>query len=450
MTSFIIVVSLCVWQLNISPFSPRLNQPQDELVADRNDEPSKHRAEVAELKKERTQISRVAPLPTTRDAHMNDKADDLLTSTAEDAEVQSAPATSQDMLMDERSNEMLESTAAVAGSRSEMTNVLEDGQAQVTTKRCGKVTFPVEKLPDRLNNIGKKRTLHVPPVWLVNDPPLRADGNLQTATNLKPFLDLTPINLEVEREYRAWDNEAYVAINKYFWGQRNGIIVEMGALDGKKYSASRDFLPLGWHRVLLEGSPAYRSNGPIKSPDASFISGAICDGGVVHYLWNTVRDRSMNGIAEFMSPHFLDKAHRNVWDVVKRDYAATKHIDFSKVDWKGLTAKAMRDQKGSAAQEVPCVSLRNVFATLGVPRVNFFVLDVEGGELAVLKGIDFEAVQFDVLCVETDPEFRPKNYPAQVKSFLSSKGYKFVEVLGRNTWFVHSSFQPRPFKCPEG
>lgn len=329
-TCFIIVVSLCVWHLNISSGTPGLNQLQDERVTDRNDKPSKYRAEVAGLKRERSQISGVASPPTAQDTHMNNRPEDPLTSTAEDTGLQSAPAETQDVLMDDRSNEMSEVTAAVVGSRSETTVVLEDVQGEVTTKRCGMVTFPVEKVPDRLNNIGKKRTLHLPPVWLVNDPPLRADGNLQPAINLKPFLDLKPINLAVEREYRAWDNEPYVAINKYFWGQRNGIMVEMGALDGKKYSASRDFLPFGWHRVLLEGSPAHRSNGPIKSPDASFVSGAICDSGVVHYLWNIERDRSMNGIAEFMAPHFLSKAHRNVWDVVKRDYAATKHIDFSK------------------------------------------------------------------------------------------------------------------------
>lgn len=55
---------------------------------------------------------------------------------------------------------------------------------------------------------------------------------------------------------------------------------------------------------------------------------------------------------------------------------------------------------------VDCVSLAQVLSKAHVSHVNYFVLDVEGGELEVLKSIHWHHVIFDVLCIETDPVSR--------------------------------------------
>merc|ERR1719401_666671 len=96
--------------------------------------------------------------------------------------------------------------------------------------------------------------------------------------------------------------------------------MEMGALDGSTYSASREFLPLGWHRILLEGSPQYRESGPRASPDATFISAVVCQPGVqnAHWLSNPDTQGDTNGIAEFMSPKFMATFHPNVFDAARR------------------------------------------------------------------------------------------------------------------------------------
>lgn len=56
-----------------------------------------------------------------------------------------------------------------------------------------------------------------------------------------------------------------------------------------------------------------------------------------------------------------------------------------------------------------------------VVLTNFFL---QGGELEVLKSIDWTAIKFDVLCVETDPKYRPANYTEEVTSFLETRGYR--------------------------
>lgn len=85
------------------------------------------------------------------------------------------------------------------------------------------------------------------------------------------------------------------------------------------------------------------------------------------------------------------------------------------------------------------------FRSANVTRVNFFVLDVEGGEHSVLTTIDWATVQFDVLVIETEPEYRPEGNFERIQSFLGARGYSCLpgfETVGRNSWFVRNDFRP--------
>ena len=74
--------------------------------------------------------------------------------------------------------------------------------------------------------------------------------------------------------------------------------------------------------------------------------------------------------------------------------------------------------------EVACLTLQKALDRVGVSRINFFILDVEGSELEVLKTIDWRRTMFDVLCIETDKNYRPDGYTKSVTDYLSSRGYK--------------------------
>jgi len=58
----------------------------------------------------------------------------------------------------------------------------------------------------------------------------------------------------------------------------------------------------------------------------------------------------------------------------------------SHFDWAVVKERGLFDYQ---VQEVACVPLSTVLATAGVTHVDFFVLDVEGAELDVLRTIDF-------------------------------------------------------------
>jgi len=90
---------------------------------------------------------------------------------------------------------------------------------------------------------------------------------------------------------------------------------------------------------------------------------------------------------------------------------------------------------------VPCLPLADLFDALGVQRVNFFSLDVEGAELAVLRTVNVSWVEFGVICVESDGNNREKD--AAVVSLLEGVGYRCApEVFAplHNDWFVSERF----------
>ena len=219
------------------------------------------------------------------------------------------------------------------------------------------------------------------------------------------------------------DLEHIDAIERYFWGMRNsGIVMEIGALDGLKLSVSRPFLKLGWHRILVEGAPHYRSLLAKNSPDACSFSAAICnDTKKVHYSVES----GVGGILEFMSDEFRQSFHKS-----------TLYTPYS--EWKNI-----RNVK-----VIPCLPLRSVLSSVNVSHINLWILDVEGAELEVMRTVNFTAVKFDVIAVETDVHFRPGGFKQHVIEFLLKFGYVLSWDHGRNSWFTRSDFVP--MSRPEG
>lgn len=89
---------------------------------------------------------------------------------------------------------------------------------------------------------------------------------------------------------------------------------------------------------------------------------------------------------------------------------------------------------------VPCIPLYTMLKALKVKTVDFFNLDVEGLELAVLKTIPFDKIKFKVLAIEY------VHIPGMQKAlndFLIPKGYRFIkeiqDYLTLDCLYVHES-----------
>ena len=88
----------------------------------------------------------------------------------------------------------------------------------------------------------------------------------------------------------------------------------------------------------------------------------------------------------------------------------------------------------------PAKTLNEILIENNAPKlINFFSLDVEGSELEVLNGIDFNTFTFDLICVETRSFKR-------IEDFMNQKGYTYVCELNNNVTYSDYLFRNPSFR----
>ena len=227
------------------------------------------------------------------------------------------------------------------------------------------------------NDFGKALEVgHHHPKWLVNYPPEFHDRSIHTGELVDARNDSV-----VRKSFRTFckqalqkvdgftDGEVVDALEHYFWGQLNGLAMELGALDGSHNTRSMTFdyeQSFGWKRILVEGDPSYKQNLISNSPLAFSVNAAICEREAKVHFYNK---GYVGGILEFMGQSFLKEYHGDVYR------AGNPPGDLGSVNWSLFPH----------VQEVDCIPLSTVLSKAKVRHVNFFILDVEVGASVAFK-----------------------------------------------------------------
>lgn len=98
----------------------------------------------------------------------------------------------------------------------------------------------------------------------------------------------------------------------------------------------------------------------------------------------------------------------------------------------------MDKESGTKTHKVgyfPCFSLVTIMKALGVSKVDYFSLDVEGGELDVLKAIDFKQLDIKMFSVEHNGFKENKD---AINEFMASKGYSVKKVDAQDGYYLKS------------
>jgi hypothetical protein len=83
---------------------------------------------------------------------------------------------------------------------------------------------------------------------------------------------------------------------------------------------------------------------------------------------------------------------------------------------------------------VSTIPLSALLEKHGIFHVDFCTIDTEGSELQVLKSIDFDRFQFDVILVEN-------NYDDEsVQNFLTGVGFAFEVKVGIDDVLINREF----------
>jgi FkbM family methyltransferase len=198
------------------------------------------------------------------------------------------------------------------------------------------------------------------------------------------------VNPEVEEKELVW---------KFFGQKRDGIFVEVGANDPMAGSQTWLLEQNGWRGVLVE-------------PQAS-----LCE------KLRPARPRSQVFQVACSSPGSEGEA-----DLILTEYDGN------------ATLKPQRDSHGInyvGAERVRITTLDSVLQAAGVSRMDFVSLDVEGHEIEVMRGFNFEKYKPSLILIEDGVRDLSKH------CFLKRRGYKLVKRTTLNNWYVPKE---HPFK----
>ncbi len=223
--------------------------------------------------------------------------------------------------------------------------------------------------------------------------------------------------------YHSQYKQDQILNESIFRNKRKGFFVEIGAFDGVQFSNTKFYEEaLGWKGICVEPIPEHFESLVINRPNSACINACIAE---VPGTATFQRVKSKDPHTEMLSG-LLDKY-------------CSRHLN--------RTLRATEKDRGEIEMiEVECIRLDTILDQNQVTHIDYLSIDTEGGELAILKSIDFNRYDITVIGVENNyssPDF---------KAFMENSGYTLVGQLGDEIYLknaeierINSSFRKKSY-----
>jgi len=191
----------------------------------------------------------------------------------------------------------------------------------------------------------------------------------------------------------------------YFHEQKKGgFFIEAGAYDGVTDSTTLHFeVAHQWSGLLVEPVPKFHSK--------------IAKTGRKVWSLQTCLSTKVTPETVTFSIHHEDSSRNKAGNL---ETSGTDHPHM--VD------------RGAMELKMQCLPLYSLLLALDNPTVDFLSLDIEGGELEVLRTVPWDQVDIKAMSIET--QFLPEEKRAEMVEFLTSVGYTHLRQLSRDDLFV--------------
>lgn len=200
-------------------------------------------------------------------------------------------------------------------------------------------------------------------------------------------------------EFFSQQNEDQILFKKYL-NYRNGFFIELGAMNGVTYSNTKFFEEtLDWTGILIEPTAQFEQLVRNRPRCYTFNFAITEQTGDIDFLG----EHAIGGVLNLMHPE-----HKKHWNLNDDNKFSVKSAPLSLLT-KQVNAKA----------------------------VDLFSIDVEGGELEVLKSFDWSIPVYIVL-VELDG--RNKEKDESCRQILSQQGLVFDMTIGNNEVWINHNF----------
>lgn len=204
------------------------------------------------------------------------------------------------------------------------------------------------------------------------------------------------------REYYSQDGQDKFILENIFPFQMEGIFVDIGANDGITFSNTYVFEKIGWKGYCIEPLDEMFKLLVKNRPGSKCIQAIISDS---------------TGDAEFLSIEGYSQMLSG--ELRKYDPQHLKRIDEEIMQYGG-------------SKKIVKINSYKFEDLIKNEIIDYLSIDVEGGELDIVKSIDFEKYFIKVLSIEN-------NYDDEkMIRLIESFGFQFVNILGRDNIFINS------------
>lgn len=216
-----------------------------------------------------------------------------------------------------------------------------------------------------------------------------------------------------ESKLYSQENQDYIVYSNFFKNQKSGVFCDIGGNHPLNINNTRYFEELGWSGYVFE---------PLE---------------YMRPLWEKYRK------ARFFPFAASDSEGEVTFSVVKNTSGGDDMFSF---------VKETRDNDNDLNVEDVTVQtklLKNVFKEEGIKHIDYMSIDVEGHELNVIKGIDFDETRINVLTIENNsPRYRV-NGDDRIRGHMFKNGYVlWGRIVELDDIYVHKKFLAESLNNP--
>jgi FkbM family methyltransferase len=245
------------------------------------------------------------------------------------------------------------------------------------------------------------------PMWSFNE-------TFTFATNQKHVRDIHVPFAGWKNFTQSMNHEDIDAYETYFYGLHKGLVLETG---GGEFSATTFFEQVvGWRAIHVEAdTKIFRKLKTTRANQINVHCALCADNRLVHFVPSQF---NAAGVYEQMSPKFLNAWHKELVEDPKR------------VD---------------ALPKVPCITVTKLLQRLGVQHVDLWVLDTDGTEEDILKGLDTDKISIDVIAFHDERAHGSGGQHMDSESdkkaaVLEKRGYDCSRHAHENRWCKRKDF----------
>jgi len=198
-------------------------------------------------------------------------------------------------------------------------------------------------------------------------------------------------------KYSQYGEEIF--LEQFFDINKNGLVVDIGAADGIRYSNSRFLIEKGWNGLLIEPNP--RNFEKLKK---------LYDNNISVLIENVGCGKETLSNVEF----FIDKNDEFEQLSTFKNEQMLKCKTIYNCDFETLSTKVIKTSE--------------IFNKYNITNIDFVSIDTEDFDQNVIEGIDFSKVNIKLICIEHSTQV--------IEDILSNHNYHKVHKTIGNIFYA--------------